>query len=463
MADSAMKRVSGKSLGEILIEAGIVTKEQLDEALAYGKATGKRLGEALVDKGLITRDHIYWALGQQYGVSQVEVNPDMMDRDLLGRFPSSVLREHLLLPLIETEDELVVLTPDPLATAGVAAIQGFCPNKRISLQLASGAQIRMTLDALFPERPVEAEEEASVSVAEMAQMRQPEALVSPTGVKWMLSKAIMAGGDLLIVRRGEGGAAVVAGGTAGGIICEFDAAVLEGLEALAGGGLTELAPGLAGSYVWPRPAAYRDKSYVVSVAVLKSLGATGLRLRPLRLASPETAAIEEYALPEGQEQAIASAAGMAHSMGIIAVEPPMSQDSVLYHYVRELSRRHCSVLFFSASSRFCIPGVFQYPCEGEFAGRAVARLAAMTGASQVVVDVPMTVEECRALRFASPARPGVSVVYTVAPRPEGGGALPGSFWRLLEAKPEVTVLIAGAAGVEVMNAAQALSNLGKWR
>ena len=55
MSDIAMQRVSGKGIGEILIERGIITQQQLDEALAYGHEQGKRLGDALVEKGLISR------------------------------------------------------------------------------------------------------------------------------------------------------------------------------------------------------------------------------------------------------------------------------------------------------------------------------------------------------------------------------------------------------------------------
>ncbi len=49
-------------LGEKLIAAGVITQEQLDDALAEQKSSGKRLGEILVDKGYATAEQIDNAL-----------------------------------------------------------------------------------------------------------------------------------------------------------------------------------------------------------------------------------------------------------------------------------------------------------------------------------------------------------------------------------------------------------------
>ena len=45
-------------LGDKLMSAGVITQAQLDEALGDQKASGKRLGDVLVDKGYATQDQI---------------------------------------------------------------------------------------------------------------------------------------------------------------------------------------------------------------------------------------------------------------------------------------------------------------------------------------------------------------------------------------------------------------------
>lgn len=47
-----------KKFGELLLEAGKITESQLDEALTYQKITGKRIGEILVERGLINKEEL---------------------------------------------------------------------------------------------------------------------------------------------------------------------------------------------------------------------------------------------------------------------------------------------------------------------------------------------------------------------------------------------------------------------
>ena len=57
-----------KKIGEILIDMGLITVPQFEEALAVGKKSGKRIGRALVDSGLVTEEAIAQALSSQYDI-----------------------------------------------------------------------------------------------------------------------------------------------------------------------------------------------------------------------------------------------------------------------------------------------------------------------------------------------------------------------------------------------------------
>src|SRR5882757_10005390 len=64
MPDSAAPR---PRLGELLLESGVITQEQLDESLAVSRSTGKPLGHVLVENGLVAAHSIAMALADQHG------------------------------------------------------------------------------------------------------------------------------------------------------------------------------------------------------------------------------------------------------------------------------------------------------------------------------------------------------------------------------------------------------------
>ena len=68
-------------LGRLLVEAGVVTGEQLEQALAVKEATGRRLGEIVVELGFAAPEVIAGALAQQYELEFVDldsVSPEVL-------------------------------------------------------------------------------------------------------------------------------------------------------------------------------------------------------------------------------------------------------------------------------------------------------------------------------------------------------------------------------------------------
>ncbi|HEY1694948.1 MAG TPA: protein kinase [Polyangiaceae bacterium] len=86
-SESLAQAIAGASrgrLGEILVADGLVTKEQLDCALAEQKASGKLLGRALLDLGFVTRADMLVALAKQQGIGSASV-PDVIARERVER------------------------------------------------------------------------------------------------------------------------------------------------------------------------------------------------------------------------------------------------------------------------------------------------------------------------------------------------------------------------------------------
>ena len=60
--------VTWRPLGALLVEKGLLTAEELEEALAAQQTTGKRLGQILVDRGHVSGPALTNALAEQYGI-----------------------------------------------------------------------------------------------------------------------------------------------------------------------------------------------------------------------------------------------------------------------------------------------------------------------------------------------------------------------------------------------------------
>lgn len=106
-----------KSLGEILIEQGLVTKEQIQEALSRQKSENRSLGEILLDLGYITESDLYSALGEQLGVPYVSLSYYSVDPSVIGLLAESFARQHKVIPLFRIGTSLTLGMVDPLNLA----------------------------------------------------------------------------------------------------------------------------------------------------------------------------------------------------------------------------------------------------------------------------------------------------------------------------------------------------------
>jgi len=101
-------------LGEVLVEAGLISQTQLEQALQTQQATGERLGRVLVSMGLATPDAIAKAIASQLGLEYVNVQTTSIAEDVLTILPEAQIRRHQVLPLRTEGEALVIGMVDPL-------------------------------------------------------------------------------------------------------------------------------------------------------------------------------------------------------------------------------------------------------------------------------------------------------------------------------------------------------------
>ena len=104
-------------IGEILVANGACTQAQADECAEIWETEGRRrrLGDILIERGYITEDDLLEALGLQLGIPFVrELDEDIIDKDLLTKVPINFAKKHRVIPLYTDDGSVTVAVADPM-------------------------------------------------------------------------------------------------------------------------------------------------------------------------------------------------------------------------------------------------------------------------------------------------------------------------------------------------------------
>lgn len=144
-------RKGKKRIGDILVEEGILTEEQLEEALKAAKAENKKIGEAITDLGFATEQDIAEALSSQLGFEYVNLSSVHIPDNVLSLINESVLRKHLMIPYAfvpNTINQVKVAMVDPM---DMSAIDDFSivTNLLVVPSVATTRDILIALDRYY--------------------------------------------------------------------------------------------------------------------------------------------------------------------------------------------------------------------------------------------------------------------------------------------------------------------------
>jgi len=102
-----------KQLGDILLEGGHVTREQLETAVDEQRRLGRSLGRVLVDLGMLSESQLVAALATQIGLRFVDLSDYPVAASAVTLVPAPVCRRHSALPIGHEDGKLVVAMADP--------------------------------------------------------------------------------------------------------------------------------------------------------------------------------------------------------------------------------------------------------------------------------------------------------------------------------------------------------------
>lgn len=103
-----------KKLGDALYEAGKITRQQLDTVLKEQKKTGKRVGEILIDFGYVTEEEVLDALEKQLDIPRVNLDGIAVDMDAVKSISENIANKYTLFPIGFSGDKILVAMTDPL-------------------------------------------------------------------------------------------------------------------------------------------------------------------------------------------------------------------------------------------------------------------------------------------------------------------------------------------------------------
>ncbi|NQX47220.1 Flp pilus assembly complex ATPase component TadA [Paenibacillus tritici] len=103
-----------KRLGDLLVENGIISEEQLQEALVDQRKTKRKLGDLLISQGYITEQQLIEVLEFQLGIPHVSLHKYHIDPAITQIIPESMAKRYQVLPFMKEGGKLMVAMADPL-------------------------------------------------------------------------------------------------------------------------------------------------------------------------------------------------------------------------------------------------------------------------------------------------------------------------------------------------------------
>lgn len=135
-------------LGDLLISAGVIRPEQLNDALAIQKKTRERLGDVLINNGIITEQQLIEALQMQLGVDFVDLTTVSIPLELARFVPRSIAKKFCVVPVKLQKDELYVAMSDPLNFEAQEEIKS-ASHKQVVPMIATRRAVEQAIATLY--------------------------------------------------------------------------------------------------------------------------------------------------------------------------------------------------------------------------------------------------------------------------------------------------------------------------
>ena len=135
-------------LGDLLVDACVISDAQLGQALADQKKTGQRLGETLVSEGIITEHQLVNALTMQLGIDFIDLTNVEIDPEMTKYVPRNLAKKYSIVPVRSRGDELYLAMSDPLNFIAMEEAKT-ASKRRIVPMIATQSAVEHAISALY--------------------------------------------------------------------------------------------------------------------------------------------------------------------------------------------------------------------------------------------------------------------------------------------------------------------------
>jgi type IV pilus assembly protein PilB len=139
-----------KKIGELLVQEGLVTTDQLNRALDEQRHSGERLGAALVKHGVIDENTLCEFIARQFNCPQVSLSRLTVRKEIAGLIPLDIMHKYQAVPFGLMGNTLHVAMPDPGNLFIIDDIR-FLTRKNIQIHVASDSVIKQVIGTFFTE------------------------------------------------------------------------------------------------------------------------------------------------------------------------------------------------------------------------------------------------------------------------------------------------------------------------
>ena len=138
-------------VGDLLLSRGLITQDQIDQAVAFQKDRGhkKLLGEVLVELKFVTEDQVMEVLADAYGVPFARISPRIADPRVIEKLPREFLEKNSVLPLFLVQGKLTVAVHEPANVFLIEEIERVAGHP-VQVVAATAKDIQATLQAHLP-------------------------------------------------------------------------------------------------------------------------------------------------------------------------------------------------------------------------------------------------------------------------------------------------------------------------
>lgn len=142
------RRVITKTIGQVLLDKGIIKQAQLDEALKLQKEKGGLLGQILASLGYVTEEQIAQVITIQYGFPYLPLSNYEIDEGAIKLIPENVARQYCLIPIDKIGNTVTIAMADPINAQAVEDIE-LVTGSSIQIFVSTTTDIKEAIDRYY--------------------------------------------------------------------------------------------------------------------------------------------------------------------------------------------------------------------------------------------------------------------------------------------------------------------------